>query len=312
MEEPLKHLSALLGVCLLAVSGCDKLEALTQNPPEVPTAGLSRVDLVDSPTIDNMFAWSCYAFGGTSASCGLLGFDSQPGDKKMNFSFDLVFDMYNPNKAFPIPLVELLLGITVYDEESLGVVCVSFCDPEAEDCDPTNQAEDACQTGDDTIDSFDDLVPTVDDLVEIGTDVLEDGVLDENLAFRVIPAWSAQECQPKDTTCTEEEVDGQLQMCCGGDCVDLDLGCSVGKNDAGKTCALCEGHMEAHVQFDFQVDTFLSVLDDLFVDAFDALLGGGNFQFVIPYTVDGTLFFDVPTLGTAVVPFGPFDESWTL
>ena len=302
--------AALLALGVFA-SGCGVIEDLKENPPQAPTAELATVTLTDAPTLDSMLAWTCFEFGGTETTCGLLGYDSKPGAKKMQFSFDIAFDMFNPNELFPVPLVELLLGVDVYDDNSLGVVCVSFCDPEKEDCTPTQNAEDACQSDDETIDSFDDLVPTVDDLLDLADDAL-DGELDENFQFRVIPEHSVEQCEPEGTQCSEETVDGELMMCCGDECSPIHKGCDIGKAKGGKTCAICDGWVEAHIGFDFDVDVFLTIIEDLFLDAFDSVISGGSFQFTIPYTMDGTLFFDVPQMGRAVIPFGPFSDDFVI
>ena len=53
----------------------------------------------------------------------------------------------------------------------------------------------------------------------------------------------------------------------------------------------------------------------------DALSIGGNHlihalrrnvNLKIPYTMDGTLFFDIPTLGRKALGFGPWDDDWKL
>ena len=161
------------------------------------------------------------------------------------------------------------------------------------------------------IDSFDDLIPTVDDLLDLADDAL-DGELDENFQFRVIPEHSVEQCEPAGTQCSEETVDGELMMCCGDDCSPIHKGCDIGKAKGGKTCAICDGWVEAHIGFDFDVDVFLTIIEDLFLDAFDSVISGGSFQFTIPYTMDGTLFFDVPQMGRAVIPFGPFSDDFVI
>lgn len=301
-----------LAALLALTTGCDTVRELVKNPPELPAANLRQVDLVKAPSFDDLAAWTCFDFGGSGATCGLLGWDAKPARKDMQFGFDLVFDLFNPNSAFGIPLVELLLGFVVYDDQNLGAICVSFCDPSEADCDPASTPEDACKvdTSED-IDGIDDLVPTVDDLLDLADDVL-DGSVDENFHWRTIPKFSEQMCHDAEDACVEEEVDGVAQMCCGDTCEPLARGCTVGEGEGGDTCALCDGHVEAHIAFDLEIDTMLGILETLFEDAVDALLAGRAFDFVIPYSVDGTVFFDVPKLGREALGFGPFDSTWAI
>ena len=139
-----------------------------------PVATLDRVDLLDAPTADQALAWSCFEYLG-EVTCQAAGWDHQPSDEKMTFSFDVVFQLANNNADIDIPLVEVLLAVTVYDDQNLGAVCVSFCDPDQEDCEPGVDEEGACTVDDDTteVKDVEDLVPSVDDLV-----ALEEGVAD--------------------------------------------------------------------------------------------------------------------------------------
>lgn len=304
----------ILGAGLLLASGCGVVEEIRKGTLKVsaPTGGLRTVELVTAPTAQDMFSWSCFEYGGDEFTCGLLGFDAKPKRKDMGFGFDLVFDLFNPNSAFPIPLVDLLLGINVYDDQNLGVICVSFCDPDSgEDCTADGGAEDACAVDDaEEIKGIDDFIPDVDDLLELGGDII-DGEFDDNFAFRVIPAYSEGQCHPAKDECFEGDLDGEPALCCGDTCEVLAPGCSVGENENGKTCALCEGHVEAHVQFDMDIDSMLSILETLFLDIVDGVLDGQAVSLAIPYDVEGTLFFDVPQLGRKLVGFGPFEDEWT-
>jgi hypothetical protein len=47
-------------------------------------------------------------------------------------------------------------------------------------------------------------------------------------------------------------------------------------------------------------------------DSVDALSEGELPSFDIPYSVEGTLFFDVPVLGRFALSFGPFSSTWSL
>jgi hypothetical protein len=177
------------------------------------------------------------------------------------FSFDLVFDLRNPNESIPIPLVELLLGFSVFDGQNLGGACLSFCDPDAEDCVATTSAVDACTEDADTIDDAGDIVPTIDDLFELAETVASGDLDLDNMDWRYIPAKS---------------------------------------------------NVEAHIQFDFDIDVMLDLADELVFDAVDDLLASRPVKLDIPYTADGSMFFDVPELGRKAIGFGPFSDLWVI
>ncbi len=255
--------AALLGLCLglapllsVASSGCAVAEKFGVVAPD---ASLNRVDLVKSPSANKMLNWSCFEYF-DSATCAIAGYDSKPARDSMRFSFDIVFDLANDNK-FAIPLVEVLLGVAVFDDNNLGAVCISFCDPEAEDCTPTTDAEGACDAeGAKDVQSAGDIVPTKEELLEIATDVAT-GDTEGNWDFRRIPA---------------------------------------------------QGSTEAHIQFDFDIGVMLGILEDLFSEAINDAIAGRNINWDIPYTMDGSVFFDVPEMGNYAVGFGPIDDTWVV
>jgi hypothetical protein len=112
----------------------------------------------------------------------------------MRFSFDIVFDLQNNNEKVPIPLVEILLGTSVYASQDLGTVCISFCDPEAEECTPTTDAEAACDVESaQEVNAPIDLVPTVDELTSLAQSALAGELEFNNEDFRVIPAQQSIE-----------------------------------------------------------------------------------------------------------------------
>jgi len=178
---------------LLAILGCSSLGGCAilddiADGVEPPEAQLNRVDLIHAPEALELVSWQCVDSFGSDAygPCGLAGIDDSPRKKDLLYSFDLVFDMSNPNKKVPIPLVEILLGMNVYEDNNLGRACISFCDPDVEDCTPTTDAEGACQADEaDNVDSFDDIVPSVDDLVEIGEAALDNDL--DNGDWRYVP-----------------------------------------------------------------------------------------------------------------------------
>jgi hypothetical protein len=232
-----------------------------------PTAELKTVNLTARPTNRQLASWYCHDLVGgnplTDGTCrGFFG--SAPQKLDLTFSFELVFDLGNPND-FPIPLVELLLGLDVFEGEAaaaLGQVCVSFCDPEAEDCD--QEAEGAC-IADKEVDEVEDFVPTVEDLIRVAVGAAA-GTLDDNLKFRFIPA--AQNGTP--------------------------------------------GATEARIRFDLGVDAVLGILETLVVDSADEFLQGTTPSFDIPYKARGSVFFDLPVLGTHALSYGPLDGTFSV
>lgn len=161
---------------------------------KAPEAALNRVDVLQSPSANKLLRWGCHEYLGSS-TCNALGVNSIQ-TSNMRFSLDVVFDLDNPNKSFAIPLIELLLGMTVYpgeNSENLGAVCVSFCDPDESTCTPQADAEAACNLGSaKQIDTVGDLVPSVDEMFEIADEV-SDGDVDGNNSFRYIPKGGSTE-----------------------------------------------------------------------------------------------------------------------
>lgn len=247
----------IVGLALLA-SGCAALEDIADgvDPPE---AALNRVDLIHAPTTEELLAWQCDSMLG-QAFCNSLGLPNAPGDRKLTYSFDLVFDLSNPNKSVPIPLVEVLVGMRVFDLTDLGAACISFCDPDDEECVPSRNAEGACAVDEaDEVKGPEDLIPTVDDLVGLTEDVIA-GDLD-NEDWRVIP---------------------------GGE------------------------DTEGHIQFDLSAAVMLDLADVLLEDAVNDVIDGRQVSVDVPYTTEGTVFFDVPKLGRHAIGFGPWDDKWVL
>ncbi len=306
MRKALFVLPVVLGGCELLDTG---FTGIPGQGPEPPSASLRTVALTESPTTGNLAAYFCADF----AAGNVLGvgacqafFGAAPAKVDLKFGFELVFDMANPN-SFPVPLVELLLGLKVFegrDAAELGAVCVSFCDPQAEDC----GAGLGCRDPGKTVRDIEDFVPTIDDLINIAVKAAN-GTLDDNLKFRVIPAREMQGCDPG---CEPGDVDGQPALCCGGECAALPEGCSAARDGGGNWCRACDGHVEARVRFDLGIDPMLSILGTVAEQSADELLEGRELTFDIPYGADGSLFFDVPVLGRFALGYGPFNATWSL
>lgn len=317
---PLKPSEALLWTALVTpMAACDALNSLGGGEagfdPVPPTAELAQVLLVENPSESELAAYYCDDLVGGG---GLLGgacefaFGPAPAKSQLEFSFDTIYSLGNPN-TFPVPTVEILVALDVFEGQNkaaLGTLCVSFCDPEEEECDG-GPREDACQAEGDSK-GITDYEPTLDGLIELANDVVNGDVLD-NLKFRVIPERQLSGCRPAEDACAEEIAeDGTSQLCCDGDCTPVADDCRVTEDEMGQTCVSCPGSLEAHVQFDLGLEAVVGILGTVAEDAIDQLTDGESPDFDIPYSIEGTLFFDVPILGRLSLSFGPFKSVWTL
>ena len=173
--------------------GCDEAEKVV-GEIVAPGASLNRVDLIDAPSAKEFARYSCHRLLDvpTELCKQVVGNNINPDN--MRFSFDIVFDLQNNNEKVPIPLVEILLGTSVYESQDLGTVCISFCDPDAEDCAPEADAEAACDVESaQEVNAPVDLVPTVDELTSLAESALAGDLEINNEDFRVIPAQESIE-----------------------------------------------------------------------------------------------------------------------
>lgn len=248
--------ATLLPLVLLGAAGCDELgDVLGIAPPE---AVLKAVDLLDAPSSGQLLGYSCAQTLG-AALCEGVGLE-EPTREQLAFSFDVVFDLTNPN-PLPIPLVETLLGFSAFDEDNLGSVCVTFCDPSDAACEPLVDAKGACDPeGATHVFGAEDLDPTISGLVHLADDATVEGALD-NADWRVVTPY---------------------------------------------------GTTESHLQFELGIDPLLRLADDLLGQAVGDVFSGRSPAFEVPYVVEGTLFFDVPSLGRHAVGFGPVSDEWKL
>jgi hypothetical protein len=241
---------------VLPMSGCDLLED-AKDGVKPPQASFMGMEVVKAPTANNAAAWACYEWL-DSFTCQAAGWDSRPGDQKMKISLDFGFELSNRNTDLPIPLVELLLGMTVIENTNLGSVCISFCDPDEEECIVERNAEGACSMDDVTdIKEPSDLIPTVDDLLDLTEDIAAGEMDEENNTWRYIP--------PQDS-------------------------------------------VESHVRFNLSTATVYRLAEELVMTALEDYLAGDDISLAVPYTVDGSLFFNVPQMGRYALGFGPTEE----
>jgi len=246
--------AATAGIAGLAGIGLVGCEAIGKIAP--PGAEFVGIDLVERPSARELARWGCFEYLGKTA-CKLANLNNV-ADKDLLFSFDIVFDLSNNNEKIPIPLVEILLATTVFEDENLGAVCISFCDPESEECKSETNAEGACDAeGAEEIKSAADIVPTVDELQELASDVASGDF--DNSEFRTIPA---------------------------------------------------KGNIEAHIQFDFNIDTMLGLMEHILLDLGEDIISGRSLGVTIPYSMDGTLFFNIPSMGRHAIGFGPVEDKW--
>lgn len=242
---------------LAALIGCDTVGGPLGNA-DLPSASLNRVDLLESPSVNQMLGYGCGELGGVvAASCIATGLDV-PRKADLLFRFDLVFDVDNPT-AVPIPLVESLLAFSAFDQANLGTVCISYCDPDDTACTAGINVEGACDVGSaKDVKGPEDFLPSVEELVTIASD-LEDGV--DPADWRVIGAGDA---------------------------------------------------IETHVQFDLGIDPMLGLANDLLDQSVTEFLRGDRVSMAVPYSVEGTLFFDVPDVNRYAIGFGPLSDTWDL
>ena len=171
-----------------ALVGCDTVEKVA-GKIVAPGASLNRVDLVQAPNARELARYGCHQLLNLGDLCPFNNINKD----KLLFSFDIVFDLENNNEKVPIPLVEILLGTKVYDDQDLGTVCISFCDPNSEDCESTTNAEEACDVENaEEVDQPADLVPTFSELTSLAQTAAS-GDLGNNNEFRVIPAQGSIE-----------------------------------------------------------------------------------------------------------------------
>ena len=182
---------AALACVSLGSMGC---EDVLKNV-KAPDALLDRIDLLEAPGAMKLARYACHQWVGSASVCE-AAVGSKPKKSNMRFSFDVVFELNNPNKNFPIPLVEMLLAMNVYPDDTnqdLGAVCVSFCDAGDESCTPDADAQTACDLSSATqVDTVSDVVPSVDDMIELASDVAN-GETDNSYEFQYIPKGGSTE-----------------------------------------------------------------------------------------------------------------------
>lgn len=167
---------------LVLTQGCELLGGAGGTFP-TPTLGMKSATLVQNPTANQLVQYYCPELLGATLCTPALG--KAPAKADLSFFFDMRFDAGNSGNL-PVPLLEMLLGLTVFpgiQEESLGSTCVRFC---AED-DPTcngQPAPNSCKADND-VDSIEDFAGALAGFV-FAAATGQTNVAD-NLKVRVIP-----------------------------------------------------------------------------------------------------------------------------
>jgi len=185
----------LTGCLVLSACSCELLNAAAS---ELDQSGLSyltpRLTLDDTillayPSGQDVAAYYCpevIPFP-ASSGCALLG--PRPTESQMQFHFELLYLIDNPNPDIPIPTTEILASIRLFEGEDiteLGAVCVALCNEGDVSC--TGQpGENSCKSDQQDITSIEDIQNRMLGLLFATVDEAVNGDLD-NLAQRMIPA----------------------------------------------------------------------------------------------------------------------------
>lgn len=175
---------ALALAALLTTQGCELLGAGGGGSFPMPSLGMKSATLVQNPTANQLVAYYCPQLLGDLLCTPAVG--KAPGKADLGFFFEMRFDAGNTGDL-PVPVLEMLLGLTVFpgvDEESLGGTCVRFC---AED-DPSCNGEpgpESCKTDDPQVDSLEDFAAALAGFVFAAA--TGQANIEDNLKLRFIP-----------------------------------------------------------------------------------------------------------------------------
>jgi hypothetical protein len=97
------------------------------------------------------------------------------------------------------------------------------------------------------------------------------------------------------------------------DLVDLAEDVLSGEFDNGDWRVIPAGEtVESHIEFTLGIDTTFKLAKAVVLDAAEDFIAGSAFRVEVPYTLDGTMFFNVPEMGEYAVGFGPFSDVWPI
>ena len=260
----------VLVLTVLVVSltmGCDFLLPGDGDPGfgklfQPPQVELQQAALTDYPGVSELGAWYCpdlVGAGGAIACDLLLG--PAPYEEDMQFLFQVGIDVANPN-SYPLPAVELLVSLTLFPDvadQTLGAICLGFCDENDLDCTP-EPLEGQCTSDE----------PELVTIEDFGAAALE-------LVFAVV---------------TE-----------GGGGIPPEL--RIRTIPAGESGTM-------YVALGVSLTTMLDLLEVVFYDHWADYVDTGDLSVVIPYRVEGTLWFVVEGFGKIPISFGPLDGEWII
>lgn len=73
-----------------------------------------------------------------------------------------------------------------------------------------------------------------------------------------------------------------------------------------------QGYTETAVRFELDLNAMLGLVSELLDQSSGELLQGNLPSFDIPFSAQGSLFFELPILGRNALGYGPLDGSWSL
>ncbi|MFT7624201.1 MAG: hypothetical protein ACI9WU_003388 [Myxococcota bacterium] len=71
-------------------------------------------------------------------------------------------------------------------------------------------------------------------------------------------------------------------------------------------------NFEVRVRFSLGVNAMIDIMRNLVNELVADVLSGATLAFEIPFSVRGTLWFEVPVLGRIALGYGPFADTWVL
>jgi hypothetical protein len=185
----------VLAAAFLALApGCDQLLG-SGFGTQVPTVQLSDSSalLVDPPDILALAKYFCPNVLGSAGAC-LLALGAPPTKEELQFRFQLVFQIDNPNQI-PVPTTEILVGLHVYPGQTfgeLGGVCTTLCEAGARDCPIPPQG--ACVHRAEDLDSAEEfLAAAVVGGLTLVTEALNGQPVGGQLARYTVPAGESLE-----------------------------------------------------------------------------------------------------------------------
>jgi hypothetical protein len=123
--------------------------------------------------------------------------------------------------------------------------------------------------------------------------------------------------QPGPESCTSDSADIRSITDLGNATADLlfAAGASLAQGEAPSFTmpeVVQDGEATVVARFAFGADPLLRTLEQLALQSVNQLAVGESPTFTIPYRIEGTIWFDVGSLGRVAVGFGPAEGTWTL